>query len=370
MLDYVQDVGLKFRGGRTKRALTEGIVLHHRAGWGDVESEHADSIARGWIGIGYNYYIRQDGTVWLGRGEEYVGAHAGRKAGAPGYADGAHNNSRTIGIGFEGYYHPGHKNADKTMPQAQYEAGVRLMRDLRIKYPGIKWIKGHREMPGCSTACPGDYFPLARMAADGMAPASGGTGGGKDPAGDAAPAYNRLLKLTSPNMQGDDVEAVQRALIAAGADIAADGVFGPATERAVRRYQKARGGLAADGQVGPKTWAALMGGKASGGTGNGSGNKTENGNTAGSEGTAGAGSGAKVTLSRLLKLASPNMRGSDVRGVQELLRATGAKIEVDGIFGPNTERAVKRYQNAKGGLTVDGIVGRDTITALGGAWKG
>lgn len=339
MLDYVQDAGLKFRGGRTKRSRTEGIVLHHRAGWGDVESEHRDSLARGWIGIGYNYYIRQDGTVWLGRGEEYVGAHAGRKAGAPGYADGAHNNSRTIGIGFEGYYHPGHKNADKTMPQAQYDAGVRLIRDLRAKYPDIKWIKGHKEMPGCSTACPGDYFPLEELIKDGMGKASSGTG-----SADKAPAYTRLLKLASPNMQGDDVEAVQRALIATGADIAADGIFGPATERAVKRYQNAKGGLAVDGQVGPKTWAALMGSEAP--------------------------TPAKVTITRLLKLTSPNMRGSDVRGVQELLRATGAKIEADGIFGPATERAVRRYQNAKGGLTVDGIVGRDTITALGGAWKG
>lgn len=260
-MDYVRDAKLKFRGGRTKRSRTEGIVLHHLAGEGSVEDEHRYSLSRGWIGIGYNYYIRQDGTVWLGRGEEYVGAHSGRKAGAPGYAEGAYNNSRTIGIGFEGYYHPGHKNADKTMPQAQYEAGVRLIRDLRAKYPDIKWIKGHKEMPGCSTACPGDYFPLARMAAEGMANASGGADSSKPTA-------------------------------------------------------------------------------------------------------------AKVTLSRLLKLTSPNMRGSDVRGVQELLRATGAKIEVDGIFGPNTERAVRRYQNAKGGLAVDGIVGRDTITALGGVWKG
>ena len=260
MLDYVQDARLKFRGGRTKRARTDGIVLHHRAGWGDVESEHADSLARGWNGIGYNYYVRQDGSVWLGRGEEYVGAHSGRKAGAPGYADGAYNNSRTIGIGFEGYYHPGHKNADKTMPQAQYDAGVKLIRDLRAKYPSITWIRGHKDMPGCSTACPGDYFPLARMAAEGMGKASGGAN-------------------SKP-------------------------------------------------------------------------------------------SATKVTLSRLLKLTSPNMRGEDVRGVQGLLRATGAKITADGIFGPNTERAVKRYQNAKGGLAVDGIVGRDTITALGGAWKG
>lgn len=90
---------------------------------------------------------------------------------------------------------------------------------------------------------------------------------------------------------------------------------------------------------------------------------------AGSEGTAGAGSGAKVTLSRLLKLTSPNMRGEDVRGVQGLLRATGAKIEVDGIFGPKSKNAVIAFQKKKK-LSPDGVVGKATITALGGAWKG
>src|SRR5512132_421180 len=45
-----------------------------------------------------------------------------------------------------------------------------------------------------------------------------------------------------------------------------------------------------------------------------------------------------------------------VRTLQDLLRAQGHSIAVDGIFGPNTEAAVKAFQQSKG-LAADGIVG-------------
>ena len=72
---------------------------------------------------------------------------------------------------------------------------------------------------------------------------------------------------------------------------------------------------------------------------------------------------------RLLKLTSPNMRGEDVRGVQGLLVKAGAKITADGIFGPKSREAVVAFQRKKG-LSPDGVVGKATVTALGGAWKG
>lgn len=45
-----------------------------------------------------------------------------------------------------------------------------------------------------------------------------------------------------------------------------------------------------------------------------------------------------------------------VRTLQQLLRARNHPVAVDGIFGPDTEAAVKTFQQSKG-LSADGIVG-------------
>jgi Transglycosylase-like domain/Putative peptidoglycan binding domain len=54
--------------------------------------------------------------------------------------------------------------------------------------------------------------------------------------------------------RGDRGDAVRRIQSALG--VAADGVFGPQTERAVKRFQRSRG-LVVDGVVGPQTRSAL-----------------------------------------------------------------------------------------------------------------
>jgi peptidoglycan hydrolase-like protein with peptidoglycan-binding domain len=48
--------------------------------------------------------------------------------------------------------------------------------------------------------------------------------------------------------------------------------------------------------------------------------------------------------------------------VAELQRALG--ITADGIYGPQTRKAVRRFQRSRG-LTVDGIAGPQTLAALG-----
>ncbi|HEY8721364.1 peptidoglycan-binding protein [Pengzhenrongella sp.] len=52
-----------------------------------------------------------------------------------------------------------------------------------------------------------------------------------------------------------------------------------------------------------------------------------------------------------------------VRSLQFLLRARGASITVDGIFGPRTDAAVVAFQRSHH-LLVDGIVGSQTWSSL------
>jgi peptidoglycan hydrolase-like protein with peptidoglycan-binding domain len=52
-----------------------------------------------------------------------------------------------------------------------------------------------------------------------------------------------------------------------------------------------------------------------------------------------------------------------VRPLQQLLRARNHPVAVDGIFGPQTESAVKAFQQSKG-LAADGIVGPQTWPKL------
>ena len=64
-----------------------------------------------------------------------------------------------------------------------------------------------------------------------------------------------------------------------------------------------------------------------------------------------------------LRTLSKGSEGDDVESMQILLTGRGFKVDQDGIFGPETQSAVKAYQK-KVGLGVDGIVGRLTWSKL------
>ena len=66
-------------------------------------------------------------------------------------------------------------------------------------------------------------------------------------------------------------------------------------------------------------------------------------------------------LVRTLKKTSPRMRGDDVRAVQTALLGSGFDPKgIDGVYGPNTQKAVIAYQKANG-LEADGIVRADHV---------
>lgn len=70
------------------------------------------------------------------------------------------------------------------------------------------------------------------------------------------------------------------------------------------------------------------------------------------------------TTLRVLKLTEPAMKGEDVRQLQEALNRVGAELKVDSIFGVDTDKVLRQFQQQKR-LAVDGIAGAVTQKALG-----
>ena len=142
---YIINTNLPTNGSFTSRSRTDMIVLHHSESTGtSVEEINRWHLERGWTGIGYHFYIRKDGRIYRGRPECAVGAHA------------QGHNSRSVGICVEGAY------MTETMPKAQFDALVGLVREEMAKYPGAKLLR-HKDVN--STDCPGVNFPWKALLA-------------------------------------------------------------------------------------------------------------------------------------------------------------------------------------------------------------
>ena len=152
---------------------------------------------------------------------------------------------------------------------------------------------------------------------------------------------NRILKISTPRMWGDDILTLQTLLNTKGYDSGTpDGNFGPKTQVAVIAFQKANG-LTPDGSVGSNTLKYLNGDQTTTTT-----------------------SPIQPTVTRILKLSIPRMIGDDVKTLQTYLSEKGYDVGTpDGIFGIKTKSAILAFQTANG-LTPDGIVGAKTLEMM------
>lgn len=142
------------------------------------------------------------------------------------------------------------------------------------------------------------------------------------------------MRLYRVGDAGEPVRDIQDRLegLAISTDPDPRGEFANGTEQAVRDFQLSRG-LPVDGIVGPDTWRALY----------------EAGYRLGD---------------RLLFLRRPMLRGEDVAELQSRFNGLGFDAgKVDGIFGPDTQRAVLDFQRNRH-LAEDGKAGPEVITEL------
>lgn len=128
---------LNFKNPLKKRKSTKQIIVHCTASKEGqnltVEAVHNSHLRNGWSGIGYHYLIGLDGTIYAGREDDTIGAHA------------APQNSDSIGIVYVGGLDANKKPKD-TRTEAQKESLIELIKFLLERYPTISEIKGHRDI--------------------------------------------------------------------------------------------------------------------------------------------------------------------------------------------------------------------------------
>ncbi|HBJ2615551.1 TPA: N-acetylmuramoyl-L-alanine amidase [Clostridium botulinum] len=247
------------------------IIIHHPEFYGSIENLNSIMRNMGYSMIGYNYYIRKDGSVWEGRPLNCASANC--------YGQ----NNSSIGVCFEGNY-----ERDTSMPQAQFKAGVELIQYLKSTY-GINEVGGHKKY--YNTACPGKNFPLQDMlkAINGQNYNSNVTYNKLTPNnniygkkhnlisqlqqeinkqgfgnvavdGIAGDATLNASPVCRQGARGGITKIIQQMLINIGYPVGqygADGVFGNGTVTAIKALQKDCN-LNPDGIVGRETWKALF----------------------------------------------------------------------------------------------------------------
>lgn len=190
------------------------------------------------------------------------------------------------------------------MTEAQKEAGKKLVAYLKNKY-NITTVQAHRDV--CATSCPGDKFPFDEIA--------------------NFESSNEIIPQPQGNVQKGNVAKIQATLNERyGLNIAVDNMYGNETRKALVKglqtelNNQFNRGLVIDGIFGNNTYNAC------------------------------------INVRR-------KAEGNITYLIQAMLICHSFDIEADGIFGPATKNAVKDFQS-RNGLSVDGIVGKNTFNKL------
>lgn len=228
MLNIIEKT-YSLNGKLSIRSKTERIILHHAESSSctveDIDNWHKKN---GWTCIGYHFFVKKDGTIYRGRQENSVGAHA---RGA---------NSNSIGICFEGRYET------EQMPNAQIEAGKELVAYLKNKY-GISKVQKHSDV--CSTSCPGKNFRFDEIANSTVKNVNTSVEVKKEARGNVATIQSTLNSRYNTSIAVDNIygKETKKALVKAlqtelnkqyNKNLAVDGIFGEKTKEACITLKK------------------------------------------------------------------------------------------------------------------------------------
>ena len=167
-----------------RKVIIRGIAIHHSATAdrqtgapiGDASiffNYHVN--VRGWTHGGYNYVLLPDGTLQYALDEKIAGYHAGFKDpnNVHNLEHGQYWNNHYLAICLVGYFENGRTWRDQqgqvhaipdshtTPTPAQMETLQKFMLHLMGKYNiPVQNVRGHRELTGTNTRCPGLNFDM------------------------------------------------------------------------------------------------------------------------------------------------------------------------------------------------------------------
>ncbi|WP_053205849.1 peptidoglycan recognition protein family protein [Jiangella muralis] len=124
------------------QGISDADVARRLRGW---RQYHIDG--RGWSDIGYSMAIDGHGCIWTLRGLDRVGAHSASDSNP---SENRHSHGVLFVIG-----------NDEEPTTAAVNAFRQLRADILKRSPKATLVRGHQQVPGASTECPGD--PLMEL---------------------------------------------------------------------------------------------------------------------------------------------------------------------------------------------------------------